>query len=139
MSPSWYQSQNTRRTASAYSASMVKRSPSKSTEQPMRRIWFWMMPPYSCVQSQQASMKASRPISRRFLPSSFSFLSTLVWVAIPAWSVPRIQRVERPRMRAWRTMASWMESSSAWPMCSMPVTLGGGMVTVQSPTPGRRR
>ena len=116
MRPSWYQSQNTLRTASAYSGSMVKRSPSKSTEQPMRLICSTMVPPYSCVQSQHASMNLSRPISKREMPSLFSFLSTLVCVAMPAWSVPRIQRVERPRMRAIRTMASWMESSVAWPM-----------------------
>ena len=33
------------------------------------------------------------------MPSLLSFLSTLVCVAMPAWSVPTIQRVERPRMR----------------------------------------
>ena len=98
-----------------------------------------MMPPYSCVQSQHASTNFSRPISRRETPSLFSFLSTLVCVAMPAWSVPRIQRVEAPRMRLCRMIVSWIVSSRAWPMCSMPVTFGGGMVTVQSPTPGLRR
>ena len=87
------------RTAVAYSGSMVNFSSSKSTEQPMRLICSTMMPPYSCVQSQQASMNFSRPISRREMPSPLSFLSTLVWVAMPAWSVPRIQRVETPFMR----------------------------------------
>ena len=65
----------------------------------MRLIWLTMVPPYSWVQSQHASRNFSRPISRREMPSLLSFLSTLVWVAMPAWSVPRIQRVERPRMR----------------------------------------
>ena len=60
----------------------------------MRLIWFWMMPPYSRVQSQQASMNLSRPISRRETPSDLSFLSTLVCVAMPAWSVPMIHLVE---------------------------------------------
>ena len=72
------------------------------------------------------------------MPSLLSFLSTLVWVAMPAWSVPSTQRVDLPRIRAMRMMASWMESSVACPMWSLPVTFGGGMVTVQSPTPGRR-
>ena len=104
----------------------------------MRLICSTMMPPYSWVQSQQASTNLSRPISRRLMPSLLSFLSTLVCVAIPAWSVPSTQRVDLPRMRAIRMMASWMESSVAWPIWSLPVTLGGGMVTVQSPTPSRR-
>ena len=38
-------------------------------------------------------------------------------------------------MRLKRIRVSWIVSSSAWPMWSMPVTLGGGMTTVQSPTP----
>ena len=105
----------------------------------MRLICSTMWPPYSRVQSQHASMNFSRPISRREMPSLASFLSTLVWVAMPAWSVPSTQRVETPRMRFMRISVSWMVSSSAWPMCSTPVTLGGGMVTVQSPTPGLRR
>ena len=83
-------------------------------------------------------MNFSRPISRRETPSAASFLSTLVCVAMPAWSVPKIQRVERPRMRMKRTNVSWMVSSIAWPICSLPVTFGGGMVTVQSPTPFER-
>src|SRR5437763_3342862 len=32
-------------------------------------------------------------------------------------------------MRLRRTIASWIESPRAWPMCSAPVTLGGGMTT----------
>ncbi len=83
-------------------------------------------------------MNFSRPSSRRLTPSAFSFLSTFVCVAMPAWSVPKIQRVDLPRMRAQRTMASWMESSRACPMWSLPVTFGGGMTIVQSPAPGRR-
>ena len=99
MRPSWYQSQKTLRTARENSGLMVNFSSEKSIEQPMRLIWLTMVPPYSRVQSQQASRNFSRPISRRETPSLLSFLSTLVCVAMPAWSVPRIQRVERPRMR----------------------------------------
>ena len=82
----------------------------------MRLICSTMCPPYSCVQSQQASTNFSRPISRREIPSDASFLSTFVCVAMPAWSVPKIQRVETPRMRFMRMMVSWMVSSSAWPI-----------------------
>ena len=46
---------------------------------------------------------------------------------MPAWSVPRIHFVLRPCMRAWRISASWIEPLSAWPMCSAPVTFGGGI------------
>ena len=99
MRPSWYQSQKTLRTARLNSGLMVNFSSEKSMEQPMRLIWLTMVPPYSCVQSQHASMNFSRPILRRETPSLLSFLSTLVCVAMPAWSVPRIQRVERPRIR----------------------------------------
>ena len=61
------------------------------------------------------------------VPSAFSARSTWVWVAMPAWSVPRIHFVLRPCMRAWRISASWIEPLSAWPMCSAPVTFGGGI------------
>ncbi len=45
-------------------------------------------------------MNFSRPISRRETPWDLSLLSTLVWVAMPAWSVPTIHLVETPRIRS---------------------------------------
>jgi len=51
----------------------------------------------------------------------------MTWVPIPAWSVPRIHFVRRPRMRCRRMSASWMDPLSAWPMCSAPVTFGRGI------------
>jgi hypothetical protein len=66
-------------------------------------------------------------MASRLVPSETSSRSTCVWVAMPAWSVPRIHLVRLPRMRLWRISVSWMEPLSAWPMCSAPVTLGGGM------------
>ena len=45
---------------------------------------------------------------------------------MPAWSVPKIHFVRLPRIRASRISASWIEPLSAWPMCSTPVTFGGG-------------
>ena len=76
---------------------------------------------------QTRSTNASRPIASRVVPSERSSRSTCVWVAMPAWSVPRIQRVRRPRMRASRISVSWIAPLSACPMCSAPVTLGGGI------------
>ena len=61
------------------------------------------------------------------IPSARSSFSTTAWVAMPAWSVPRIQSVFRPRMRLIRISASWTVPLSAWPMCSAPVTFGGGI------------
>ncbi len=46
-----------------------------------------------------------------------------------AWSVPRIHSVLRPCIRRIRTIASCIAPLSAWPMCSAPVTFGGGIAT----------
>ena len=72
--------------------------------------------------------EASRPSSRRpwLLPEAASWRSTTICVAMPAWSVPGCQSTSWPRMRWNRTSVSWMVWSSAWPMCRLPVTLGGG-------------
>ncbi len=48
---------------------------------------------------------------------------------MPAWSVPRIQSALRPRIRFIRTSASCIEPFSACPICSAPVTFGGGIAT----------
>jgi hypothetical protein len=66
-------------------------------------------------------------MSSRLVPSLRRSRSTCVWVPMPAWSVPRIHRARFPRMRARRISASWIEPLSAWPMCSAPVTFGGGI------------
>ena len=88
-----------------------------------------ILDPYRSFQAQIRSSKASRPSSWRSVPSARSSFSTTAWVAIPAWSVPRIQSVLRPRIRCIRTSASCIEPFSAWPMCSTPVTFGGGIAT----------
>ena len=72
-------------------------------------------------------MNAARPIASRLLPSLASSFSTWICVAMPAWSVPKIHLVLRPCMRARRIRVSWIDPFSAWPMCSAPVTFGGGM------------
>ena len=71
-------------------------------------------------------MNASRPIAWRLVPSDSSCFSTWRCVAIPAWSVPKIHFARCPRMRARRMQRSWIAALSAWPMCSEPVTFGGG-------------
>ena len=83
--------------------------------------------PYCSRQLHTRSRNASRPSSSRLVPSAAAARSTCVCVAIPAWSVPRIHFVRRPRIRWWRTSASWIEPFSAWPMCSAPVMFGGGI------------
>ena len=48
---------------------------------------------------------------------------------MPAWSVPRTQSVLRPCIRRMRASASCIAPLSACPMCSAPVTFGGGIAT----------
>ena len=91
---------------------------------------------------QTRSTNASRPSSLRDVPSSTSCFSTTFCVAMPAWSYPGCQSVSKPRIRCQRISRSWIEPFSAWPMCSAPVTFGGGtqMTNVSSlrfPAPAR--
>ena len=66
---------------------------SQSHEQPISRSWLRMRFSYSSFQAQIRATSASRPRSWRvFFSSSSSRFSTTAWVAIPAWSVPGIQR-----------------------------------------------
>ena len=64
------------------------------------------------------------------MPSSANFFTTLVSVAIEAWSVPGTQRAFFPSIRARRIKISWMVLLSIWPIWSTPVTLGGGITIV---------
>ena len=50
-------------------------------------------PPYSSLHSQTRRTNSSRPSSSRESPSAASAFSTTAWVAMPAWSVPQIQKV----------------------------------------------
>ena len=45
---------------------------------------------------------------------------------MPAWSVPGTQSVFSPFIRWKRTSASMIVCWNACPMCSVPVTFGGG-------------
>ena len=90
---------NAWRTAVAQVSSMVKRVRSKSHEQPMPSSWLRMVASYSSFHSCTLATKSSRAKSVRFLPCSSRRFSTTVWVAMPAWSVPGIHSVLKPRMR----------------------------------------
>ena len=46
---------------------------------------------------------------------------------MPAWSVPGSHSVLRPRIRALRVITSCSVTNIACPMCSAPVTFGGGI------------
>ena len=59
---------------------------------------------------------------------SRSCFSTLVCVAMPAWSVPGCQSTALPSSRARRMKISCSVLSRTWPMWSIPVTLGGGIM-----------
>ena len=58
-----------------------------------------MAPPDSFFQAQTRSMKASRDMSWRDLPSAASCRSTTICVAMPAWSLPTTQLVSSPSIR----------------------------------------
>ncbi len=95
----------------------------------MRRSWSVMVASYSSFQACTRATKSSRLKSSRRRPSASSRFSTTVWVAMPAWSVPGIQRVAKPRMRWTRTRMSCTVLFIACPRCRAAVTLGGGMST----------
>ena len=87
-----------------------------------------MRVPYSSFHFHTSSTNFSCPRSLRVSPRSFfSFFSTTACVAIPAWSVPGTHMTILPHMRWYRTIVSSMATVRACPMCSDPVTLGGGI------------
>ena len=87
-----------------------------------------MLPWYFSFHAHIRSRKRSRPSSWRLVPSRASSRSTMSWVAMPAWSVPGSQSALKPLMRFQRVSRSCRVDCSAWPMCSRPVTLGGGIM-----------
>ncbi len=106
----------------------MNRVRSQSHEQPISRNWLRMRFSYSSFQAQIRSTRASRPRSCRvFFSSSNSLFSTTACVAMPAWSVPGIQRVSYPCIRRHRMRISCSVLFSACPRWSAPVTFGGGM------------
>ncbi len=111
---------------------MVKRSRDQSQEAPSRLSWLMIVPPDSAFHAHTFSRNFSRPRSRREGSwRSISCRSTTICVAMPAWSVPGCQSTSRPRMRSNRASTSCSVLLSAWPICSEPVTFGGG-ITMQN-------
>ena len=70
------------------------------------------------------------------MPSLASWRSTIICVAMPAWSVPGSHSVAKPRMRCQRAMMSICVWLSMCPMCRRPVTLGGGSCMQKTGLPG---
>jgi hypothetical protein len=94
-----------------------------------------MMLPWSSFHAHVRRRNSSRPTPWRVLPSFASSRSTITCVEIPAWSVPGTHSAASPRMRCQRTSVSSIVAVSAWPMCSRPVTFGGGSTTVNAGCP----
>ena len=107
---------------------MVKASRLQSQEAPSRSSCARMLPRDFTFCCQTRPTKSSRLKSRRDLPSFASSRSTTICVAIPAWSVPGCQSVSKPRIRCQRVRMSCNVLLKAWPICSAPVTLGGGIM-----------
>ena len=80
-------------------ASIVKYSYFQATESPMRRICRVIAPPLVSFQSHTRAVKFLRPRSWRLMPFSWSWRSTTICVAMPAWSVPGTHSVFSPCMR----------------------------------------
>ena len=136
MRPSSWSRTNVSTTARESPSSIVKRSRVQSPDAPSRRICRVIAPPDSSFHDQTRSTNASRPMSWRDVPSALSCCSTTICVAMPAWSVPTCQSVSSPRIRCQRTITSISVCWNAWPMCSVPVTFGGGSWMQNAGAPG---
>ena len=127
MSPSSCSRTKTSRTARESPSSIVKRSRSQSSEAPSALCCSPMRLPYFSFHAQTRFRNSSRPRSWRLFFSVFlSSFSTIIWVAMPAWSVPGSQSVLKPLIFFQRMSTSWSVAVRAWPRWSEPVTLGGG-------------
>lgn len=114
--------------------SIVKRSRLQSAEMARCFSCSVMRLPYVSFHFHTSDTNASRPRSCRLTPRSFARrFSTTACVAIPAWSVPGTHSVGLPIMRFQRVMQSSTAAVSAWPRCSDPVTLGGGITMTKRP------
>src|SRR5690606_30265596 len=116
---------------------MVKAFRDQSQDAPRRFNCSMIVSPDSCFQAQIFCRNASRPMSRR--PGSWRSAmrrSTTIWVAMPAWSWPGCHSVSKPRIRCQRTRMSCSVLFSAWPICRLPVTFGGGITTEKLSAPG---
>ena len=118
------------RTALLGPSSSVNAVRVQSHDAPMRLVCSYILLPYLSTHCQTLSLKPSRPKSCLLTPSPASIRSTTTCVAIPAWSEPGRYKDGSPFIRCQRTIRSSSAIVSACPMCSSPVTFGGGMMTV---------
>ena len=118
---------------------MVKRSRLQSAEMPRRRCWPMITGRVSSMKRHMRSRYFSRPSSSGVVPSSARTRRSTHWAAIEAWSTPGSQSAGRCCMRARRIMRSSVAERAAWPRCSAPVTLGGGMMMTKGSSVGRAR
>ena len=117
-------------TASERAGSMVNFVRSQSHDAPSLRSCCRMMPPCSSFHSQAYFRNSSRVRSSLDIPISLSLATTLLSVAMDAWSVPGTQQAFFPSIRALRTSTSLSVLLSTCPIWRIPVTLGGGMTMV---------
>src|SRR5580698_7691012 len=136
MRPFSYSRTNASRTARDSPGSSVNRARVQSQLTPARFICSTIFPPYFSFHSQTRSSNFSRPRSCRVRFSVASCFSTMICVAIPAWSIPGTHSVTFPHILCQRTWASMIECSNIWPMCSEPVTFGGGITNEKYGVPG---
>ena len=113
----------------------MNRSRDQSTDEPSLRIWLVIVPRLCATHSHTRASNASRPRSWRDFPSAANCFSTTFCVAIPAWSVPGSQSTSYPFIRFQRATTSGSVWFRAWPMCSQPVTLGGGSTMLNGGRP----
>ena len=104
--PSSYRRTNASRTARESSGESVYAVRVQSADAPMALSWCRISPPVSSTNCAVRATNASRPRSKRVLPSRASCFSTTFCVAMPAWSVPGIQSASSPAMRRQRTSTS---------------------------------
>ncbi len=109
---------------------MVKRSRDQSQEAPRRFSWLTMVPPLSAFQAQTA-------LQERLAAELAPVLLLRLQLALDDHlrGDARVVRAGLPEHVAsahahQRTRMSWSVLLSAWPMCSEPVTFGGGITMV---------
>ena len=140
MRPSSNSRTNVSSTAAERPASIVKRSRDQSADS---------AEPSHLLRDRAARLVLPGPdaLGERFaserraasLPSALSCCSTTICVAIPAWSVPTCQSVLSPLIRCQRISTSISVCWNACPMCSVPVTFGGGSCDANGGAPARHR
>ena len=114
-------------TAAESHSSIVNLSFSQSRDAQSFLCCWVIIHPCFLFHSRVLSINFSLHKSSLVFHSSANALSTLFWVAIPAWSVPGIQRVLYPDILFHLTNTSWIDSSRIWPIWRIPVTFGGGI------------